>query len=240
MNKVWVLFLAMILSLCGAVTAFASELGESDISQDALFASEETYTSIVKNLNAEQIDKFFDEEVSLDLQHLIPVYIPTGDSSDNTLLSMLEFTNSYNTVVYSKNGEVLGTATLNFYENKWVVGTFYIGYNMLEKIGAFPASTNQTLYYIDNPYTQEQALLIVGQNAETYCSLTNSRGTVNAGKIVDDIKEVQQLGGGDRFVVDTGAHADNTALISYIASSFIIITFAIVASIFIRRKKAKQ
>lgn len=234
------LFLAMILPLCGTFTAFASELGESDISKDTLFASEETYTSIIKNLNTEQIDKFFDEEVSLDLQHLVPVYIPTGDSSDNTLLSMLEFTNSYNTAVYSKSGEVLGTATLNFYENKWVVGTFYIGYNMLEKIGAFPASTNQTLYYIDNPYTHEQALLIVGQNAETYRSLTESKGTVNASEIVKDIYKVRQSGGGDRFVDDKGANADNTTLISCIVSSYIIISFAIVVSIFIRRKKAKQ
>lgn len=240
MNKVLALFLAMILLLCGTVTAFASELGESDISQDTLFASKATYTSIVKNLNTEQIDQFFDEEVSLDLQHLVPVYIPTEDSSDNTLLSMLEFTNSYNTAVYSKSGEVLGTATLNFYENKWVVGTFYVGYNMLEKIGTFPASTNQTLYYIDNPYTHEEALLIVGQNVETYRSLTNSRGTVNACKIVKVINEVQQLGGGDIFVDDTGANANNTTLISYIVSPFIIITFAIVVSIFIWRKKAKQ
>lgn len=135
---------------------------------------------------------------------------------------------------------MLGTATLNLYENKWVVGTFYIGYNMLEKIGAFPASTDQALYYIDNPYTQEQALLIVGQNAETYCSLTNSRGTVNAGEIVKDINEVKRSGGGDRFVDDTGANAGNTILILYIASSFIIITFAIAVSVFFRRKKAKQ
>ncbi len=239
MNKVLVLFLAMILPLCGMFTVFASELGESGISQDTLFASEETCTSIVKNLNADQIDKFFDEEVSLDLQHLVPVYIPTRDSSDNTLLSMLEFTNSYNTAVYSKSGEVLGTATLNFYENKWVVGTFYIGFNMLEKIGAFPASTNQTLYYIDNFYTQEQALLIVEQNAETYSSPTESKSAVDASEIVKEINKVWQSGGGDRFVDGTGANAGNTTLILCIASSFIIITFAIAVLILIRRKKAR-
>ena len=238
MNKVLALFLALILPLCGSFAVFASELGESEISQETLFASEETYTSIVQNLDDEQIDQFFDEEVSLDLQHLVPVYIPTGDSSDNTLLSMLEFTNTYNTIVYSKSGEVLGTATLEFYENKWVVGTFYIGYNMLEKIGTLPASTNQPLYYIDNPYTHEQALLIVGQNAETYRSLTKSEGTVNASEIVKDINAVQQLNG--TFVDGTGVNANNTTLISYIVSSFIIIIFAIFASIFFYRKKARQ
>lgn len=195
MKKVLALFVAMILPLCGPVTVFVSELGESEISQENLFASQATYASIVQNLNDEQINQFFDEEVSLDLRHLVPVYIPTGDSSDNTLLSMLEFTDTYNTLVYSKSGEVLGTATLVFYENKWVVGTFYVGYNMLEKMGVCPESTNQNLYYIDNPYTYEQALLIVGRDAETYCSLTKSESTVNASEIVKDIHEVQQLNG---------------------------------------------
>lgn len=234
MNKVLALFLAMILPLCGSFAVFASELGEREISQENLFASEATYTSIVQKLNDEQIDQFFDEEVSLDLQHLVPVYCPTGDSSDNTLLSMLEFTNTYNTIVYSKSGEVLGTATLEFYENKWVVETFYIGYNMLEKIGTFPASTNQPLYYIDNPYTHEQALLIVGQNAETYHSLTKSEDTINASEIVKDINEVQQING--TFVDGTGANANNTTLMSYIIISFIIIIFAIFALIFLCRK----
>ena len=237
MEKILSLFAAMILLLCGTFTVFASELGESEISQENLFASKAAYTSIVQNLNDEQIDQFFDEEVSLDLQHLVPVYIPTGDSSDNTLLNMLEFTNTYNTVVYSKDGEVLGTATLEFYENKWVVGTFYRGYNMLEKMGALPASTNQTLYYIDNPYTQEQALLVVGQDAETYRSLTNAESTISASEIVKEINKMQQLNG--TFADGTGANANDTTLIPYTVSSFIII-FAIAASIFICRKKASQ
>ena len=143
MEKILSLFAAMILLLCGTFTVFASELGESEISQENLFASKAAYTSIVQNLNDEQIDQFFDEEVSLDLQHLVPVYIPTGDSSDNTLLNMLEFTNTYNTVVYSKNGEVLGTATLEFYENKWVVGTFYRG-----RTGCERSPQAQTKLYI--------------------------------------------------------------------------------------------
>lgn len=244
MNKVLALFLAMILMLGGKVTVFASESGEGGISTDTLFASEETYTSIVKNLNTEQIDQFFDgdfdEEVALDMQHLVPVYMLTGNSSDNTLQSMLEFTNTYNVMVYSKSSEVLGTAALAYYENMWVVGTFYVGYDMLGKIGTFPANTDQTFYYIDNPYMHEEALLIAGQNGETYCSLTNSRGTVNAGKILDEINEIQRLNGGDILVDDTGANADNTTLISYIVSSSIIIIFAIVVLSFIWRKKARR
>lgn len=238
MKKILSLFVAMTLLLCGTFTVFASELGESEISQENLFASEAAYTSIVQNLSDEQIDQFFDEEVYLDLQHLVPVYIPTGDSSDNTLLSILEFTNTYNTVVYSKSGEVLGTATLELYENKWVVGTFYRGYNMLERMGAFPASTNQTLYYVDNPYTYEQALLVVGQDAELYRSLTNAESTISASEIVKEINEMQQSNG--TFADGTGVNTNDTTLIPYIVSSFIIVIFAIAASIFICRKKASQ
>lgn len=244
MNKGLALFLAMILVLGGKVTVFASESGEGGISQDTLFASEETYMSVVEKLNTEQIDQFFDgdfdEEAALDMQHLVPVYTLTGNSSDNTLQSMLEFTNTYNVMVYSKSSEVLGTATLAYYENMWVVGTFYEGYDMLEKIGTFPANTDQTFYYVDNPYAHEEALLIAGQNGETYCALTNSRGTVNAGRILDEMNEIQRLNGGDIPVDDTGANADHTTLISYIVSSFIIISFAIVVLFFIWRKKARR
>lgn len=225
-------FILLMLS-CSTVTAFASEMGESDISQFALFASEETYTSIIQKRDDEQIERFFDGEV--DMQYLVPVYIPTRNSSDDTLQSMLEFTNTYNTMVYSQNGEVLGTATLEFYEDKWVVGTFYEGYNMLEKIGTIPADSNQTFYYIDNPYKNEQTLLIVGQNTETYRSLTNPKGTVDVGEIVNEINEIQRLNN----ILDNGTdvNTDNTALILYIIASCTIIAFVIAVSIFIYRKK---
>lgn len=174
----------------------------------------------------------------MDMQHLVSIYVPTGTSFDNTLQSMLEFTNTYNTTVYSKSGEVLGTATLAFYENKWVVGAFYNGYNILEKIGTIPTNTNQTFYYIDNPYKNEEALLIVGQNTEIYRSLTNSRDTVNASEIVNDINEIQHLNN----ILDNGTdvNAHSTILILHIISACAIITFVIVALIFIYRKKTRQ
>ncbi|MCI9218288.1 MAG: hypothetical protein HFH94_00880 [Lachnospiraceae bacterium] len=238
MNKVLALFFAIILLLCDMVTAFASELEESDISYDTLFASEAVCASIIQKRNDEQIDRFFDGEVSLDMQHLVPIYVPTGTSFDNTLQSVLEFTNTYNTTVYSKSGEVLGTATLAFYENKWVVGAFYNGYNILEKIGTIPTNTNQTFYYIDNPYKNEKALLIVGQNTEIYRSLTNSRDTVNASEIVNDINEIQRLNNMLDNGTDVNAHS--TILILHIISACAIITFVIVALIFIYRQKTRQ
>ncbi len=238
MKKVLALFIVMILLLCGTTTAFAAELNISNISQDALFASKETCTSVTKNLNIEQIKQFFDEEVSLDMQHLVPVYIPTGDSSDNTLQSMLEATNTYNTLVFSKDEKVLGTATLECYETMWVVGTFCEGYDMLGEIGNLTGKANQTFYYIDNPYANEQALLIVGRNTETYRSLSSSNGTVNASEIVDAINEARQLNG---ILADgIGGNTNNAVLTPYIISSFIILTLAILTSVFILRKKARQ
>ncbi len=238
MKKILSLLLVVLVVFCGSVTVFATEMNETDISQEQLFASSSICTSIAKNLNVEQINNFFDEEVSLDLQHLIPVYIPTGNASNSTLESMLESANTYNALVYSKSGVVLGTATLEYYENKWVVGTFYEGYNMLEKIGTIPMNMNQNFYYIENPYTNEQAILTVEQNTETYRSLTNSNGTVNASKIVDDINEVRQSN--VALVDGTGTNANNNALTLYFISSAAIITLAVFASVFIWRKKARQ
>lgn len=235
MKKIFVLFLAVLLLMCGSVTAFAAEMNEGDLSQEALFVSQNTYTSVAKNLNSEQIENFFAEDVILDLHHLIPVYTPTGSSNDNTLYGMLEPTNTYNTLVYSENGSVLGTATLEYYEDKWVVGTFYEGYNMLEEIGTLSMSASQTFYYIENPYANEQAILAVGENTETYRSLTNPQGFVEASSIVEDISEAKQLNSVE--YEGTGTIVNHNGLAPYIVVAFVIIAFASVSSLYIWRKK---
>lgn len=235
MKKIFVLFLAVLLLMCGSVTAFAAEVNEDDLSQEMLFASQNAYTSVTKNLNSEQIENFFDEDITLDLQRLIPVYTPTGSSSNNTLYGMLEPMNTYNTLVYSKNGSVLGTATLEYYEGKWVVGTFYEGYNMLEEIGALSMSASQTFYYIENPYANEQAILAVDENTETYRSLTNPQCFVEASSIVEDISEAKQLNSVE--YEGTGAIVNHNGLTPYIVVAFVIIAFASVSSFYIWRKK---
>lgn len=58
MKKIFVLFLAVLLLMCGSVTAFAAEVNEDDLSQEMLFASKNAYTSVIKNLNSEQIENF--------------------------------------------------------------------------------------------------------------------------------------------------------------------------------------
>lgn len=235
MKKIVVLFLAMLLLLCCSISAFAAETNESNLSQETLFVSKNTYTSIAKNLNAEQIKAFLGEDVTLDLQRLVPVYMPTGSSNDNSLYGMLEPTNTYNTLVYSKNGSVLGTATLEYYEGKWVVGTFYEGYNMLEEIGTLPISANQTFYYIENPYAHEQAILAVNGNTETYRSLTNPQGFIDVGSIVDDITEAKQTNSVECEGAGTGANINGVN--TYIVLSFAIIAIASVLSVYIWRKK---
>ena len=77
--------------------------------------------------------------------------------------------------------------------------------------------------------------MIVGQNTETYRSLTNPKGTVDAGEIVNEINEIQRLNN----ILDNGTdvNTDNTALILYIIGSCTIIAFVIAVSIFIYRKK---
>ena len=236
MRKMVVLFLAMMLLVCCSISAFATEITESDLSQEEFFASSSTYTSIVKNLNSEQIKTFLGEDVTLDLQRLVPVYMPTGSSNDNTLYGMLEFTNTYNTLVYSKNGSALGTATLEYYDGKWVVGTFYEGYNMLDKIGTLPISANQTFQYIENPYAHEQAILAVNGNTETYHSLTNPQGVVDVSSIVEDINEAKQTNSIEYEGVGTTVNINRAT--PYIVLAFAIIALASVSSIYIWRKKA--
>lgn len=236
MKKIVVLFLALMLLMCCSVSVFAAETPEADLTQDVLFASQTTYISIAKNLNTEQIEAFFDEDITLDLQRLIPVYVPTGSSNDDTLYGMLESTNTYNTLVYSKSGSVLGTATLEYYEGKWVVGTFYEGYNMLEEIGTLPVSQNQTFYYIENPYAHEQAILTVNGNTETYRSLTNPQSSVDVSSIVDDINEAKQTNSVEYDGAGIGTNISEVNI--YIVLTFAIIAIASVSSIYIWRKKA--
>ena len=235
MKKIVILFLTVILLMCCSVSAFAAEENESNLSQASLFVSQSSYTSIAKNLNSEQIKAFFGEDVTLDLQRLVPVYMPTGSSNDNTLHGMLESTNTYNTLVYSESGSVLGTATLEYYEGKWVVGTFYEGYNMLEEIGTLSMSASQTFYYIENPYANEQAILAVGENTETYRSLTNPQGFVEASSIVEDISEVKQLSSVE--YEGTGTIVNHNRLAPYIVVALVIIAFASISSLYIWRKK---
>ena len=77
--------------------------------------------------------------------------------------------------------------------------------------------------------------MIVGQNTEIYRSLTNSRDTVNASEIVNDINEIHNM-------LDNGTdvNAHSTILILHIISACAIITFVIVALIFISRQKTRQ
>ena len=80
--------------------------------------------------------------------------------------------------------------------------------------------------------------MIVGQNTEIYRSLTNSRDTVNASEIVNDINEIQRLNNMLDNGTDVNAHS--TILILHIISACAIITFVIVELIFISRQKTRQ
>lgn len=192
MKRLIVSILAVLFTVCISTSAMAASSNSTDEQREgvnAMFATETITSGIRNTIDMEQLSSFFDgEEVQIDFDNLLPVYMPINTVEHvDRYQGLLEFTNSYMAPVYAENNTLLGTVKLLLHENKWVVGIFYDGYDIASKIDSLNIPDTMNSMFVENPSNNEFAVLTYSQIDESYYSLDSvSRRGITGNTMIEE------------------------------------------------------
>lgn len=201
MKKLLNIIMASLL-MCIAIPVFAASAGVTEHEGDTIFAANNIVKEIKANLDEQQVREFFeDKEVTLDFEHVIPVYMTLNIEGSTTLSESLEFINEYNVPVTDVQGNSMGIATLQLYEGKWVIGIFIENYDIMTILNNQSAVQDGSAYFVELSTNCEFGLLNVSKSGETYTKLEDGirlTRSQNGSNVLAQLKEDITKSGGDR------------------------------------------
>jgi hypothetical protein len=138
-----------------ALTAFEADSStdlRADHEGNTIFASDSVSDEVSRHLDTEQIQNWFGINATLDMEHIIPIYMTLNVEDDSTnLVDTLYFTDTFHIQAIGEEGEILGLATLNQLNNVWVIGKFVDGFDMMDKISRLNIPSSTMCYYVEIP-----------------------------------------------------------------------------------------
>lgn len=185
MKRVCILSISILFLFCLTISSFAYEDEKCVAITDdyCLFENDSETMSVMDGLDTNQVAAFFEgKNYDIDFSHLMAVYMPLDTSEKSSLSETLQFDCSYVAPVLDNNGKTAGMAKIVKYNGNWVVGVYYEGYDLVNKINKAGGKELKEATFIENPYTHEFALLTVTENAETYISLDSGKFEKISGK----------------------------------------------------------
>ena len=196
MKKACVLLLSLLLILCFSMTSFADVSEKNSVSgeEQSVFEKGSVTESVKDNLDKKQVAEFFEgNDYCIDFSHLMAVYMPLDTSKKTTLKDALLFDCSYVVPVQDNTGKTVGMAKLLKYNEKWVVGVFFEGYDLINKVKSAGGDKLKEAVFIENPYTNEFAILTGTSGEEVYVSLDSDKFEKISGKdVLNNIGKKEQ------------------------------------------------
>lgn len=201
MKKLLSIIMASLL-MCITIPVFAASASVTEHEGDTIFASINIVEEIKVNLDEQQVREFFeDKEVTLDFEHVIPVYMTLNIEGSTVLSESLEFINEYNVPVTDVQGNSMGVATLQLYEGKWVIGIFIENYDIMTILNNLSAVQEGSVYFVELSTNGEFGLLNVSKSGETYVKLEDGirlTRSQNGSNVLAQLKEDLTKSGDDR------------------------------------------
>ncbi len=192
MKKIISIFFSVLLVACFVLPVMASADSDTDKTDQgvlqSMFADKNSTNDIKNTIDNDQVFRFFDEqEVELNYNFVLPVFVPSNNNNVNKYRDTLEFSNSYVAPVSSVDGKLLGMVKLQRDGSSWVVGVFYESYNLQDEIEKLNIPRDTNTIFLENIFEDEFAVLSYKEGEESYYSLDNeSRRGLNSDQLIKE------------------------------------------------------
>lgn len=193
MKKLILFFVSVLLVVSFMLPTMASaETGADKTDQEEsenMFAEINSINDIKNSIDNDQILSFFDgQEVELDFNYVLPVFMPSNSNTASKYRDALEFSKSYVVPVSTAGGKSLGMVKLQKYDASWVVGVFYENYDLQGLINKINIPADTKTVFVENIFENEFAVLACREGEELYYSLDyESRRELNGDQLIREL-----------------------------------------------------